>query len=151
MTDTDSLRRFFFEHLPIRGHLVHLNASWQALLEHRSYPAAIRDTLGESAAASVLLAATLKFTGHLSLQLQGQGSMQLLLAQCTSNLGVRALARYRDEIDSRDLSILSGAGQLTVTLDNIGDERRYQGIVPLVGGSLARCLEAYFENSEQLP
>ena len=93
MPDHDCLHRFVFEHLPIRGHLVHLDAAWQALLEHRQYPEAIRDTLGESVAASVLLAATLKFEGHLSLQLQGAGPMHLLLAQCTSNLGVRGLAR----------------------------------------------------------
>jgi molecular chaperone Hsp33 len=151
MADTDSLHRFVFEHLPIRGQLVHLDASWRALLEHRDYPAAIRDTLGEAAAASVLLAATLKFEGHLSLQLQGQGPMHLLLAQCTSNLGVRALARYRSEVDSRDLPSLCGEGQLTVTLDNVGDERRYQGVVPLTGGRLTKCLESYFATSEQLP
>ena len=151
MPDTDSLHRFVFEHLPIRGQLVHLDASWQALLEHRQYPDAVRDTLGEATAASVLLAATLKFNGHLSLQLQGQGPMNLLLAQCTSNLGVRALARYRDEAVSRDLSSLSGQGQLLVTLDNVGDEQRYQGVVPLAGERLAQCLETYFQNSEQLP
>jgi molecular chaperone Hsp33 len=151
MSDQDSLHRFVFEHLPIRGHLVHLDASWQALLQHRKYPPPIRDTLGESVAASVLLAATLKFEGHLSLQLQGDGPMHMLLAQCTSNLGVRALARYRQEIDSRDLSQLIGAGQLLVTLDNNSDEQRYQGVVPIVGARLAQSLEGYFANSEQLP
>jgi molecular chaperone Hsp33 len=151
MPDHDSLHRFVFEHLPIRGHLVHLDASWKALLEHRTYPQAIRDTLGESVAASVLLAATLKFDGHLSLQLQGQGPMHLLLAQCTSNLGVRGLARYRHEVDSRDLSLLTGEGQLLVTLDNVSDDQRYQGVVPLAGARLAQSLEGYFANSEQLP
>src|SRR5215831_11872531 len=111
MTDTDSLHRFVFEHLPIRGHLVHLDASWKALLEFRDYPESIRDTLGESVAASALLAATLKFNGHLSLQLRGSGALHLLIAQCTSNLGVRALARYRQAVDSRNLSDLSGEGQ----------------------------------------
>jgi len=151
MPDTDRLHRFVFEHLPIRGHLVHLDASWQALLEHREYPDAIRDTLGESVAAAALLAATLKFEGHLSLQLQGEGPMHLLLAQCTSNLGVRALARYREAIDSRNIEELSGKGQLLVTLDNTVEEQRYQGVVPLAGARLSRCLEGYFENSEQLP
>jgi molecular chaperone Hsp33 len=151
MPDTDSLHRFVFEHLPIRGHLVHLDAAWKALLEHRQYPDSIRDTVGESVAASVLLAATLKFNGHLSLQLQGKGPMHLLLAQCTSNLGVRALARYREEVATHDLTVLSGEGQLTVTLDNLGDENRYQGVVPLSGERLAQCLESYFESSEQLP
>ena len=46
MHDRDCLHRFLFEHYPIRGHIVHLDASWRALLEHREYPALIRDTLG---------------------------------------------------------------------------------------------------------
>lgn len=151
MSDHDSLHRFVFEHLPIRGHLVHLDASWKALLEHRKYPDAIRDTLGDAVAASVLLAATLKFDGHLSLQLQGDGPMHMLLAQCTSSLGVRGLARYREEKDSRHLPNLIGAGQLLVTLDNNNDEQRYQGVVTISGDRLAQSLESYFANSEQLP
>jgi len=103
MHDRDCLHRFLFEHYPIRGHVVHLDASWRALLKHRDYPAAIRDTLGEAVAASVLLAATLKFDGTLSLQLQGRGPMRLMLAQCSSQLGVRAVARFDEDapIDAR--------------------------------------------------
>jgi len=92
MHDRDCLHRFVFEHYPIRGHLVHLDAAWRALIEHRAYPDAIRGLLGEAVAASLLLAATIKFDGVLSLQLQGDGPVHLLLAQCTSGLGVRGLA-----------------------------------------------------------
>ena len=109
MHDRDCLHRFLFEHYPIRGHIVHLDASWRALLEHRDYPPAIRDTLGEAVAASVLLAATLKFDGTLSLQLQGQGPMHLMLAQCSSELGVRAVARYREAHEARDLAAIGRA------------------------------------------
>jgi molecular chaperone Hsp33 len=151
MHDRDCLHRFLFEHYPIRGHLVHLDAAWRALLERRDYPHAIRDTLGEAVAASVLLAATLKFDGTLSLQLQGQGPMHLMLAQCSSELGVRAVARYREAVDERDLAVLSGEGNLSVTLENQDPTQRYQGVVPLSGARLAECLQGYFENSEQLP
>jgi molecular chaperone Hsp33 len=151
MHDRDCLHRFLFEHFPIRGHLVHLDASWRALREHRQYPEAIRDTLGEAVAASVLLAATLKFEGTLSLQLQGQGPMHLMLAQCSSELGVRAVARYRESVNDRDLSALSGEGNLSVTLENEDLTQRYQGVVPLIGSRLEQCLQGYFENSEQLP
>ncbi|HEY7641313.1 MAG TPA: Hsp33 family molecular chaperone HslO [Steroidobacteraceae bacterium] len=151
MHDRDCLHRFLFEHYPIRGHIVHLDASWRALLEHRDYPPSIRDTLGEAVAASVLLAATLKFDGTLSLQLQGQGPMHLMLAQCSSELGVRAVARYREAHEGRDLAALSGEGNLTVTLENDDLSQRYQGIVPLTGKRLADCLREYFESSEQLP
>lgn len=151
MHDRDCLHRFLFEYYPIRGHIVHLDASWRALLEHRDYPQSVRDTLGEAVAASVLLAATLKFDGTLSLQLQGQGPMHLLLAQCSDQLGVRAVARYREAIESRDLAGMSGAGNLTVTLENDDLSQRYQGVVPLTGERLAECLGSYFERSEQLP
>lgn len=151
--DSDCLHRFDFEQLPIRGLLIHLDASWRALLEHRHYPPVIRDTLGEAVVASALLAATIKFDGQLTLQLKGDGPMHLLLAQCTAGLGVRALARYRD--DARDLSAdirrLAGAGNLTVTIENEDLTQRYQGVVPVEGTHLAQCLEVYFEQSEQLP
>lgn len=151
MHDRDCLHRFLFEHFPIRGHIVHLDASWRALLEHREYPAVIRDTLGEAVAASVLLAATLKFEGTLSLQLKGQGPMHLMLAQCSDALGVRAVARYKEAEYQRDLASLSGEGSMTVTVENEDLSQRYQGIVPLAGERLADCLRNYFETSEQLP
>jgi molecular chaperone Hsp33 len=151
MHDRDCLHRFLFEHYPIRGYIVHLDAAWRALLEHRQYPEAIRDTLGEAVAASVLLASTLKFDGTLSLQLKGQGPMHLMVAQCSNQFGVRAVARYRDEIADRGLAALSGDGNLTVTLENDDLTQRYQGIVPLSGDRLSECLREYFENSEQLP
>jgi molecular chaperone Hsp33 len=181
MHDRDCLHRFMFEQYPIRGHLVHLDAAWRALIEHREYPEAIRDTLGEAAAASLLLAATIKFEGVLSLQLQGDGPMHLMLAQCTSGLGVRGLARYTESAfagaaaaagggtgagasagtllgaatgtgsGSGQIADLIGAGNLTVTLETDDASQRYQGIVPITGRRLAESLQVYFENSEQLP
>jgi molecular chaperone Hsp33 len=153
MHDRDTLHRFLFERFPIRGHLVHLDAAWRALIEHRAYPDAIRETLGEAVVASLLLAATIKFEGVLSLQLQGDGPMHLLLVQCTSGLGVRGLARYRDLSagSSRKISDLSGDGNLTVTLETDDGAQRYQGIVPIEGDRLAESLQGYFQNSEQLP
>jgi molecular chaperone Hsp33 len=156
MHDRDSLHRFLFEHYPIRGHLVHLDASWRALIEHRDYPEAIRTTLGEAVVASLLLAATIKFEGVLSLQLQGAGPVHLLLAQCTSGLGVRGLARYRGDPHAGNtgaggVADLIGAGNLTVTLESDDGSQRYQGIVPVTGERLADSLQIYFENSEQLP
>src|ERR1700735_244918 len=108
MHDRDCLHRFMFEQYPIRGHLVHLDAAWRALIEHREYPEGIRDLLGEAAAASLLLAATIKFDGVLSLQLRGDGFVHLLLAQCTSGLGVRGLARYQEEAEGAAASPAEG-------------------------------------------
>jgi len=154
MHDSDSLHRFDFEHLPIRGQLIHLDASWLALLEHRDYPQVVRDLLGEAVAAAALLAATVKFDGQLTLQLKGDGPMHLLLAQCTAGLNVRGLARYREDNElcgTENIRQLAGEGNLTVTLETEDLKQRYQGIVPLSGTRLAHCLEVYFAQSEQLP
>ncbi len=81
--------------------------------------------------------------------------MHLMLAQCSNELGVRAVARYRDspgmDAISADLPTLCTEGRLMVTLENEDLSQRYQGIVPLDDNRLATCLQGYFENSEQLP
>jgi molecular chaperone Hsp33 len=151
MARTDTLRRFLFERYPFRGQLVHLGPAWQAMMEHHDYPAQVRDSLGEAVVAAALLSSTLKYDGLLSLQLRGEGPMHLMLVECTDGLAMRAVARFRDPPDTRDLRLLSGNGTLTVTVESGDSANRYQGIVPLAGDSMGDCLRAYFEHSEQLP
>jgi molecular chaperone Hsp33 len=153
MNDGDTVRRFLFERFPVRGHVVHLDASWRALHEHHEYPDVVRDVLGEAVAATVLLASTLKFEGLLTLQMQGPGPLHLLVTQATHRMAIRAVARTSGALPGgRALSALAGRdGQFTVTIENPDRTSRYQGIVPLVGERLAECLEHYFERSEQLP
>jgi molecular chaperone Hsp33 len=157
---TDRVRRFIFENRPVRGHWVALESAWRELRAHTSYPRPVEELLGEAVAASVLLAATLKFRGTLTFQLQGNGALSFLVAQCTHDFRLRAVARF-DEQAVLALSARKGGaafrdlvgseGRVTVTVE--ADERstRYQGIVPLAGDSLAASLETYFASSEQLP
>jgi molecular chaperone Hsp33 len=159
-TPPDLVRRFIFENRPVRGHLAQLNAAWRELRAHGHYPASVESLLGEAVAAAVLLAATLKFDGSLTFQLQGDGAVGLLVAQCTHDFRVRAVARY-DADAVAALAAESGAalfhaltgvnGRITVTVESDERHQRYQGIVPLGGDSLAESLEAYFASSEQLP
>jgi molecular chaperone Hsp33 len=151
MAQADTLRRFVFERYPFRGQLVHLGPAWAAMMEHHDYPPQVRDVLGEAVAAAALLSSTLKYEGLLSLQLRGEGAMHLMLVECTDGLAMRAVARFRDVPDSRDLRVLSGNGTLAVTVESGNAANRYQGIVPLAGASMGDCLRAYFEHSEQLP
>src|SRR5579863_9222119 len=91
---TDQVRRFIVENQPVRGHWVRLEAAWRELCAHSNYPRSVRELLGQAVAASVLLAATLKFRGQLTLQLQGNGAVSLLVAQCTHDYRLRAVARF---------------------------------------------------------
>jgi molecular chaperone Hsp33 len=156
----DQVRRFIFEGRPVRGHWVHLEQAWRELRAHTNYPPAVSALLGETVAAAVLLAATLKFRGTLTLQLQGEGAVNLLVAQCTHDFRLRAVARF-DADAVASLESARGAaqfrglagkdGRLTVTVEAEERSLRYQGIVPLGEEGMARSLEAYFASSEQLP
>src|SRR6185312_8325656 len=90
----DVVRRFIVENRPVRGHWVRLEGAWRELRAHKEYPEPVRELLGQAVAASVLLAATLKFNGTLTLQLQGNGAVRLLVAQCTHDYRLRAVARF---------------------------------------------------------
>src|SRR4051812_50010365 len=94
MSESDRVRRFVLEQHPIRGHSARLARSWVELCEHQDYPPVVQALLGEAVAAVVLLAATLKFEGTLTLQLQGKGLVNLLVAQCTHDFKVRGMARH---------------------------------------------------------
>lgn len=146
----DAVQRFTVEHQAVRGRFVRLGPAWLALREHADYPAPVRRLLGEATAAAALLASTIKFEGELTLQMQGTGAVRLLVAQCTHDLKLRAVARFDAQRVEEGFEALVGDGQLAVTLEAEGGAR-YQGIVPLGGGSLAAALELYFEGSEQLP
>ena len=147
----DLLHRFLVERLPVRGHLVRLDASWRAAIEHHEYPRAVSDALGEAMAASVLMAGALKFEGRLSLQFEGRGALRLMLAQCTHRHALRGVARHDDLPPGASGVALFGSGQLAVTIEQQEGGERYQGVVPLEQERIADCLERYFERSEQLP
>lgn len=149
--DTDRVRRFLLEEFPVRGQLVQLDSAWAALREHATYPEPVRDLLGQAVAAAVLLASTLKFEGGLTLQMQGNGAVRLLVAQCTHDFRIRAVAHYDAARVAAHFAALAGAGRITVTVESTGRGAPYQGIVPLEGGSLAECIDGYFATSEQLP
>ena len=111
----------------------------------------MQQLLGEAVSAVVLLAATLKFNGTLTLQLQGKGLVSLLVAQCTHDFKVRGMARHEPMEGEPDFRALTGEGQIVVTVEATDRASSYQGVVPMAGDSLAESLEAYFYQSEQLP
>lgn len=151
MSDTDRLYRFVFDNLGIRGNLVHLDATWRAVMGTHPYPDAVRDLLGEALAAVTLLASTIKFQGSLILQAQGSGPIRTLVAQTTHEHLVRGLARWEGEVPTQGtLHARCGEGHLALTIKRDGAEP-YQGIVPLEGADLASAIERYFRDSEQLP
>ena len=152
---TDYVQRFLFEHLDIRGRLVCLTGAWQRMTEGRAYPARVVELLGQSTALAALLGANQKPMeeggGRVTLQLQGSGPVNLLVADCAAGMKIRGMAQHAaDAPAAPDAAALFGDGKLAVTLEDGRTGQIYQSIVPLEGDTLAAIFEHYLAQSEQL-
>lgn len=148
---SDQLLRFIFDGTDVRGEWVQLERSYQDALTNHHYPPAVRELVGQFLAAVSLLGATLKFDGTITLQARSEdGEIPLIMAEASSDNSLRAIVHGAERAASAEFRGLLGArATLAITIDP-KQGQRYQGIVPLEGDSLARCLEEYFERSEQL-
>lgn len=146
----DALQRFVFEGAAVRGAVVRLDAAWRATLERRDYPDAVAALLGELMAASALLTSSLKLDGSLILQIQGQGPLKLLVAECAGDLAVRATAKWEEPLPAGGLAELVGCGRFVITLDPKQGGETYQGVVAVDVPSVAAALEHYMRQSEQV-
>jgi molecular chaperone Hsp33 len=153
----DSVSRFLFEEKAIRGTLVSLDSACEDIVTQHPYPAVLRRALAELLAASVLLAAALKFKGALIVQLQGAGPVRLLVVECDARLNLRATAQWTQAAEalpaSASLSELAGdpaRSRLAIMLDPQDGSPIYQGIVALEASSIATLIEHYLSTSEQI-
>jgi molecular chaperone Hsp33 len=147
MRSTDTLRHFLFENSSVRGEVVHLDASWRAVIAQKEYPDPVRRLLGELVVAAVLLSATMRLTGSLTMQIKGDGPIKLLVVECKDGNSIRAMAHW-DEAWQDDASFGAlGKGQLVMTLDPTDSSERFQGIVELKGSSISETLEDYLRKS----
>lgn len=151
MSNPDQIQRILFDELDIRGVVSGVQKTCADCFENHDYPAVIQQVLGEMLAAVSLLSSNLKFKGRLILQAQGRGNVRVLMAECNHNHDLRAIARYDGELDEQANFVdLLPQGQVVLTIEP-EQGQPYQGIVPLDGDNLGKCLESYFVSSEQLP
>ena len=160
---------FMCDGAPVRGEIVSISSAWQAVLERRNDPPAVRQILGDFVGAATLLSASLKFDGTLIIQAQSKGPVQLLVVECKSDLSMRATVKL--SVDPKSISpkatlgeLLDAehSGRLVITLDPANREPGqppYQGIVALqehdgektkAVSTAAEAIALYMQNSEQL-
>jgi len=145
------VQRFLLENLDIRGAIVRLDSVWTAMLTGRNYPQPVTRLLGEMSAVTLLMGENLKQTGRLTIQLNGNGPVPMLVIDCTDTLHIRGMAKCEQNITAQSAPDLLGHGRLLLTLDMPSMRECYQSIVPLDGNNIAEIFEHYFRQSEQLP
>ncbi len=155
--DLDTALGFTIPQRHARGRLARLGPTLDLILGAHGYPPAIEKLLTEAIVLAALLGSTLKHDGsQLTLQAQAEGgAVQLLVADYKGG-EMRGYIRHDAERlaempSDPSLFALFGKGYLAITFDQAVTGERYQGIVPLEGGSLAEAAESYFSQSEQLP
>jgi len=150
-THSDAVIPFVFESLPVRGALIQLQKSWQRMQLGHTYQMSVLETLGHAAAATGLIAQSLKFDGTITMQLTGDGPLAVLVMQCTSELELRGMASAPDLTNNASFAELVAQARCAITVDAGAMERPYQGIVEVTGASLADSLENYYAKSAQIP
>jgi molecular chaperone Hsp33 len=153
----DLVQPFQIENNTARGRLVRLGPVAQTVIGGHDYPEPVASLLSEMLALTALVAGIFKFEGVFSLQAKGDGPVGLLVADMTSDGGLRGFAQYKEEAlvalgdtwRGNPVPYLLGGGYLAFTVDQGSEADRYQGIVDLTGATLADCAHNYFRQSDQ--
>lgn len=155
----DIVLPFQIEPSGLHGRVVRLGPAVDEILRQHDYPPPVANALAEAVAISAALAATLKYDGVFTFQVKGDGPVRLLVADVTTDGGLRGYAQYDAERVAALMAALGdtppsvprlfGAGYLAFTVDQGQHTERYQGIVELTGATLAECAHHYFRQSEQ--
>src|SRR5262245_59073933 len=153
----DFVLPFDLAEVGMRGRMVRLDSvSSRALVTH-PLPEPAQRILAEALVLAALLGSALKFEGRLSVQLKGDGPMNLLVTDYFGGpggkvVGLRGYARLEEEAFAAagrpsDFAHLVGKGALAITIEQKKGVQTYQGLVPLSADGLAASAETYFAQS----
>ena len=146
--------------LGLRGRLIRLDTVSSRALSAHPLPEAAQRVLAEALVLAALLGSALKFEGRLSVQLKGNGPLDLLVTDYFAGAdpggGLRGYARLNEQNfaasgQPADFAKLAGSGALAITIEPKKGAQTYQGLVPLSPDGLSASAETYFFQSEQLP
>lgn len=149
---------FQVDALDVRGRVVTLGASIDAILQRHDFPGPVKRLVGEAAVLASLLATSLKDVGRFILQTQTDGPVSLVVVDVRTPGQIRATATFdadaveaATESSAWDTSVLLGTGTLAMTVEQGERQQRYQGYVPLEDETLEAAAHTYFRQSEQIP
>ena len=152
----DRVLPFAVTPLDVRGRVVRLGPSIDRIVRKHGYPEPVARLVGEATAMTALLGSSLKFEGRFQLQTRSDGIVDMLVVDFDAPDRLRAFARFNAERlqeagERLSSAALLGHGHLALTIEQGGDQGRYQGVVPLDGEGLEAAADRYFRQSEQIP
>ena len=156
----DTVLPFQLDASNIRGRFARFDTALNEMLRQHNYPEEVCGLLAEAAIITALIGQTIDLRWKLSLQIRGDGPIRIIATDyfAPKTKGGAAQMRAYASIDHDRLAAAKttgfdniGKGMFAILVDQGKETEPYQGITPLDGGSLAKCAEAYFAQSEQIP
>ena len=144
----------------IRGRIARLDTLLDNVLRQHDYPSQVSALVAEAVMLTALIGQTIKLRWKLSLQIRGDGPIRIIAtdyygpSEDGEPAKIRAYASYDTErLNETEVSGFDniGKGMFAILMDQGEHMKPYQGITPLSQGSLSKCAETYFAQSEQLP
>jgi len=149
----DEVLPFAVPALDLRGRIVRLGPAVDAILASYDYPESVARALGEGVALTALLGSMMAANSRFQLQTRGDGAVDMLIVDHDPPGRLRGFARYDKaaKAPAGTPAELLGAGHMALTIENLEDDSRYQGVVALTGAGVGEAALEYFGQSEQIP
>lgn len=142
---------FIFDNIPVRGRLLRLDNLNSHVPALNGQPENFNQMLCDIISATVLFSYELKDANRVTLQIQSEGEVPLLVAQCTNNGSLKAYGKTKSDITGkRFIDLFNNNAILALSVDMPHASQPYQSFVELNHNSLTSSLEQYFAQSAQV-
>ena len=148
----DSILPFQIDDKNLRGRFARIEKLASDTIRHHRFPDKVCKLLFEALLITVLIGEMIKIRWRLSLQIRGNESINLLATDyyAPKDQGKPANIRAYADYDKEATHLNLDTGLFAITIDQGKNMEPYQGITPIIEGSLSKSAENYFFQSEQI-
>ena len=148
----DSVLPFQIDDKNLRGRFARIEKLASDTIRHHRFPDKVCKLLFEALLLTILIGEMIKIRWRLSLQIRGNESIKLLATDyyAPKDQGKPANIRAYADYDKEATHLNLDTGLFAITIDQGKNMEPYQGITPIIEGSLSKSAENYFFQSEQI-
>ena len=148
----DSILPFQIDDKNLRGRFARVEKLASDTLKNHHFPHEVCTLLIEALLLTVLIGEMIKIRWRLSLQVRGNESIKLIATDyyAPNEEGKPARIRAYADYEKDAIQLNLDSGLFAITIDQGKKMEPYQGITPIVEGSLSKSAENYFFQSEQI-